>query len=232
MQSDDARALLLHQVQACLHSVSNGTDALHHNLGVLTDQCSAVMASNIHALDAAIQRNTGILDSAVRAVFADMPRHCVWRARQGYLGCYVSLVEDQVYSINICTGIVLCNGDAPGHLPATILQHSTYQQLFGNASFEVARQVGERQGTFQTVQSHAGCFYTFVTQGRDLVVTECPVRTDTGGLNTELELELLPCPLLHVCLPCLCNVLWSCYLLVKALYQLNVFNDSALCSTL
>lgn len=209
----DAAMLLLHQVQACLHSMSQGSGELHARLSVLTEQCSWVMASRVEGLSAAIESDKAILDSAVRAVFADLPKHCAWQPSDGHLGCYIAQAEGQVYSIKLCTGQVLRDGIAPGHLPTSIAQHSAYQQLFGSASFEVA-QVGGGEQVFRTVKSQAGCIYTFQLQGCDLVIFECPVNPDTGEMQRDFELELLPCACLS--LACKLSICLTCGLMQHA----------------
>lgn len=190
--STDASSLLLHLVHARLHTISSGKGMLAAALHVLTDQCSWVMARQVEALDAAAGRDSGVLDSAVRSVFGGLHGPLTWQRSSSSLGCYLTVRQGQVYSINLLTGAVLCNGLAPGHLPATILLHDTYQRLFGSASFEVCQLAGAQHGAHRTAQPHGGRFYTFRIQGKELCVSECPTDPETGEMQVELELELLP----------------------------------------
>eukprot|EP00892_Ulva_mutabilis_P000031 jgi/Ulvmu1/10028/UM059_0077.1 len=191
MDLHDAAALLFHRVQAYLHAFHDSSNALQGRLTVLTKQCAHVMTHQVHSLNSAVVEDHSLLDRAVRSVFADLPQHVVWQKSEGHLGCYVAHAHGQVYSINMLTGCVLCNGLAPGHLPAPIVEHADYQRIFGNAKFEVTQLKGEQQGKFRTVQQHGGHIYTFMLRDSSLLVQECPCDADSGEMQLDLELELL-----------------------------------------
>lgn len=192
MDGFDAEMLLLHRVQAYLHTFNDSSDALQGRLAVLTKQCGLVMSHQMQALDAAVTDDGTLLSSAVRSVFADLPQHVAWQHSPGHLGCYVAHAQGQAYSINLLTGCVLCNGLAPGHLPAPIVEHPVYGRVFGSTTFEVAQLKGTQQGMFRTVQQHGGHIYTFMLRDGELYVTECPVDASAGEMQHDLELELLP----------------------------------------
>lgn len=192
MGSQDAAFLVLHRAQAYLHTFNDGSAELCGRLTAVTSQCDEVMAHQIHRLNAAVQADPGLLSSAARSVFADLPQNTAWHAIDGQPACHMAQAQGQAYSINVVSGCVLCNGVAPGRLPATIVQHATYRQLFGDTTFEVSQLQQQQSGVFRTRWSHAGFFYTFQLQGTRLYVAECPVDDDTGEMQHELELELLP----------------------------------------
>eukprot|EP00892_Ulva_mutabilis_P000058 jgi/Ulvmu1/10052/UM059_0102.1 len=192
MDSTDAAFLVLHRAQAYLHTFSNGPEHLKGRLALVADQCDLVMAQQSHRLNSAIAADPALLSSAVRSVFADLPQGTAWHAIAGHPGCHTAEAQGQVYSINVVTGCVLCNGVAPGHLPAVIVQHAAYKQLFQSLTFEVSQLQQQQQTMFRTRWSHAGYIFAFQLKGEDLHVAECPVDAATGEVQHELELELLP----------------------------------------
>lgn len=186
MDGEAAAFLVLHQVQAYLNTFNGGTDQLRGRLATITDQCNHVMAYQVHPLNATIMEDHSLLNDAVRSVFAALPQRVAWEAT-GDFGCYQAEAEGQVYSINILTGLVLCNGLAPGRLPPAIVAHALYIRLFGSVMFEVEQMQGEQEGIFRTAQSHGGFTYTFHLQGKRLFVDECPVHAE-GAMQHKLEL--------------------------------------------
>ena len=152
----------------------DGLKTLPRRLQVLTRQCSHIMVTQVRALESAVKADTTLLTPAVRSVFADFPDRANWVPSRRHVGRYVAHVPGQVYSVNLLSGCVLCNGITPGHLPQKFVQHAVFCRVFGHATFEVAQLRGEQQGMFRTVQSHGGCVYTFHIKGNELVVAECP----------------------------------------------------------
>ena len=194
MDHSDARMLCLHRSQAHLRTFQDGSNDMQGRLAALTAQCQAISATLIHAMNAAARADPGgVLNPAVRRVFGDLPDDVPWQPIQGHLGCYMADVRGQIYSVNLLSGCVLCNGAAPGHLPAPLLQHAEYKRLFGDATFEVRALKGEQQGKFSTVQSVGGFLYTLRLHSGELHVEECPINADTGALELEQQLDLLPC---------------------------------------
>lgn len=193
LSTKDAAALCLHRTQAYLRTFQDGSNKLQARLSTLTDQASQVLSSLIHALDMAAQLHAPeVLTPAVKTVFSSLPFDVQWQASD-YVGCYTAMAQGQVYSINLLTGCVLCNGMAPGHLPHDIVQHPAYVEVFGEDVLEVEHLVGEQQGMCRTLQSYGGHKYTFHLQGEDLHVAEFPVEPKSGEPQLELELELLNC---------------------------------------
>lgn len=193
MSKEDASFLCLHRSQAYQKTHIDSSDTMMRRLSIVTDQCSHVMACQLHALRAALKADSSSLDTAVRSVFADLPQRVSWQEINGHPGCYTTHAAGQAYAINVVNGCVLCNGMAPGHLPRAVVDHPEYRRLFGDATFEAAQLQGEQQGMFRTVQSHGGYMYTFQLRREHLYVAECPVDSDTGVMLFDFELCLLPC---------------------------------------
>lgn len=192
LSQEDAAALCLHRVQADLHAFNDGSGELHVHVRVLAAQCQHTMAALIRAVDAAAAQHGSVLCDAVRSVYADLPPEARWRPVGERLGCYTAEAGGQVYSVNVLSGAALCNGMRPGHLPRAMLRSKLYRRVFHERTFEVSHLQMGQHDVFRTTQSHGGCIYSFEQRGKQLIVTECPVHAETGRMETELELQLLP----------------------------------------
>ncbi|KAI9996430.1 hypothetical protein PInf_014153 [Phytophthora infestans] len=67
------------------------------------------------------------------------------------------LWKTDMLQVNLFTGVVLTDGNAPGGLPANIRVHERFQSLFGRCNFEV----NTVNGLFQTESLYCGRLYEF-----------------------------------------------------------------------
>ena len=96
-----------------------------------------------------------------------------------------------MYAVNLLTGVALCNGQDPSHLPESIKNDDVYKAVFPNITFHVTPKVTGDQVTYRTVHAIKGCFYSWRVDRERLVVTEtCDDQT----------LELLPCACPTLCM--------------------------------
>lgn len=154
-------------------------------------QAQYVMAGIITALSKSIAANPQHITNAFRCVFeeeiTEPPTVLHWDPCPNMAGCWVAEVsgaQDDVYTVNLLTGVAMCNGQDPSHLPAAILQHQVYHTVFMNMDFEVNLKRSGGHEKYVTVHSIDGCFYSWCLEGDNLIVTE----TRDGQ-----TLELLPC---------------------------------------
>lgn len=87
---------------------------------------------------------------------------------------------DAHYAINLFTGVVLTDGNAPGGLPTGIREHERFLALFGRCNFEVVREAG----VLRMQRQYCDRLYDFALEtGEELFVQELTV--DAVGEVTE-----------------------------------------------
>jgi hypothetical protein len=184
----DAERLVKHLVLAHYYRTHAAQCVLQLDLDGMWARCEWVSAHVQPALACHIEASPRreLLSSAARALFEQLPAGLAWEANAGGYGCYVAeggaggLGGAAVYSVSTVTGCALRNGAAPSRLPAAVVQHATYQQLFDGLEFEVT-------DDFATRQPIQGRVYRVVRDGEALGVWE----TEGSGDDAEV-LELLP----------------------------------------
>jgi hypothetical protein len=170
-------------------------------MAVLKQQAEHVMAGIICHLSDHVRRSPQIITSALQCVFTEAASDLKWSPCSDCLGCWVAEQSSKqngninLYTINLLTGIALCNGLAPSHLPESIVGHEVYRKVFPNVEFDVTATLLGDEVTYRTVDSINGYFYSWCLKGTELIVTE----TCSGH-----DLDLLPrvpqttrCP--HIC---------------------------------
>jgi hypothetical protein len=176
-------------VQGYNRSAVNVTGELQKRMQVLKLQAEHVMAGIICNLSKHVGKTPQILTDALRCVFTEAPSRIEWSPCSERLGCWVSdqssqyCGNDDVYTINLLTGISLCNGLAPSRLPESIVGHQVYQTVFPNVEFDVTATLRGDEVTYRTVDAVDGSFYSWCLKGSELIVTETCSSQD---------LELLP----------------------------------------
>uniref|UniRef100_A0A0G4FVD6 ubiquitinyl hydrolase 1 n=1 Tax=Chromera velia CCMP2878 TaxID=1169474 RepID=A0A0G4FVD6_9ALVE len=88
-------------------------------------------------------------------------------------GCiYEAVGGGRLFSLNLATGCVLCDGEPPSSLPASVLLHKKFQRTFGERNFEITKNDrGEMETTMPT--------------------RSCRCCENSRHLNTSAGLELL-----------------------------------------
>ncbi|TYZ59387.1 hypothetical protein PybrP1_001605 [[Pythium] brassicae (nom. inval.)] len=77
--------------------------------------------------------------------------------------------NDTLYSMNLCTGVILTDGNLPGGLPVQIRSSAQYRELFGGQDFEV---VTNKAGVSKTAHPIQGCFFHFVPGDTEFYLRE------------------------------------------------------------
>lgn len=132
------------------------------------------------------------LNSLLRLVVSTAPTGLSWSptAQTSHVAtvcsCYYAFDEltSTHYSINLFTGSVLTDGNAPGGLPQSIRNHPRYKKLFGAADFEV----NTVHDAFHTVRAYDGIHYEFALHDSELVVNE--LEYAAGDEQVERTLQL------------------------------------------
>ncbi|UIZ28931.1 hypothetical protein KXD40_007205 [Peronospora effusa] len=88
------------------------------------------------------------------------------------------------YAINLFTGVVLTDGNAPGGLPLNIREHKRFQALFGSCNFEVFS-VG---GMFQAKSTYCDRLYEFALQENDELFVQELVLNPSRSVGNTLQL--------------------------------------------
>jgi hypothetical protein len=145
---------------------------------VLKLQAEHVMAGIVRQLTDHVQKSPQIITDLLRCVFTEAPSDRKWSPCPEYLGCYVAkhrsgyLGDIDVHAVNLLTGMTVCNGHPPSHLPPSIVDHEVYQAVFPNVHFDVTATELDDQITCRTVDSVHGCFYSWCLKGSRLNVIE------------------------------------------------------------
>ncbi|KAI9996141.1 hypothetical protein PInf_013524 [Phytophthora infestans] len=93
------------------------------------------------------------------------------------------LWKTDMLQVNLFTGVVLTDGNAPGGLPANIRVHERFQSLFGRCNFEV----NTVNGLFQTESLYCGRLYEFgYHESEELFVQELIV--DSRNISGRFQL--------------------------------------------
>ena len=181
-------------MQAHAHSAVHITGELHERIVAVKLQAEHAMAGIVPCLCSTVARTPQHLTDAVRGVFMECPVHLEWEQCADITGCWVAEGQGKrgdVYAVNLLTGLALCNGHDPSHLPDSIVGLHVYKAVFSNVTFDVTPKVTGDQVTYRTVHAIKGCFYSWCVDGERLLVTEtCDDHT----------LELLPCACPALCL--------------------------------
>ncbi|KAE9035103.1 hypothetical protein PR002_g7757 [Phytophthora rubi] len=138
-----------------------------------------MMARRIAELIAYVEkRGTDfVLTALVSLVSSTSPNSLKWKRIDAFSqngkrfeSCFETF--DSRYAVNLFTGIVLTDGNAPGGLPSDIRGHERFQSLFDHCNFEVI----SVDGLFQTESMHFERLYEFQQQeDGDLFVQELAV---------------------------------------------------------
>lgn len=161
----------------CRH-YSNPAQPLHDAVEAAWVQCVRTMAACISAVSAHLLADSSPLTHAVTAVFADARDATQWQLCHDTLGCFKTRLRGHWFSVNLCTGVVLKDGQPPGKLPNAVREHALYWRVFGGRNFEVSTDL-------KTTQPVNGKHYQWLLVGARLEVTETDVETGE-------QLQLLP----------------------------------------
>ncbi|CAI5746934.1 unnamed protein product [Peronospora destructor] len=88
------------------------------------------------------------------------------------------------YAVNLFTGVVLTDGNAPGGLPLIIREHKRFQALFGSCNFEVFS-VGDM---FQAKSTYCDRLYEFALQENDELFVQELVLDPSRNIGNTLQL--------------------------------------------
>ncbi|KAF4030960.1 hypothetical protein GN244_ATG17232 [Phytophthora infestans] len=147
-----------------------------------------LMSRKIDSLITYVNRDTDkVLTSLVHLVSPMAPGNLTWKqveevppGDQQFGCCFES--SDSHYAVNLFTGVVLTDGNAPGGLPANIRVHERFQSLFGRCNFEV----NTVNGLFQTESLYCGRLYEFgYHESEELFVQELIV--DSRNISARLR---------------------------------------------
>jgi len=134
---------------------------------VVEGQVSEMMTRRIVEILAYVEkRGVGtVLTALVRLVSAASPVNLHWQpfselslAGERFSSCFQS--TGSRYAINLLSGVVLTDGNAPGGLPIEIREHERFQTLFGPCNFEVL----SADGVFQTKAAYCERLYEFAVR--------------------------------------------------------------------
>ena len=142
-------------------------------------QARAVMHERISEILPEVQKAGGaVLTAAVRCVVHNAPRELEWRRLLAGTdtACFEAVAGDQLYSVNLLSGVVLLNGLPPAQLPESVTEHPLYKRTFREWMFQ---SYIKADGTLATVRSFKGCFYTFASEAEGLVIMEHPEQGPT-----------------------------------------------------
>ena len=173
-------------VRAQNEAKSNSDSPYEDQLRVAIELRQKIIASRSTEIIQKLKNgDSDCLTVAVRAIISGIPRNLKWTNVVFKSGKFSSCFEardanENLYSINVMNGIVLCNGVPPSELPQTILNHALYKRTFGDRNF----QTHLNDSVIQTVVPVSGCFYSFSLTGEILVVKE-------KNTKTSVELTLL-----------------------------------------
>ncbi|EEY58354.1 uncharacterized protein PITG_01010 [Phytophthora infestans T30-4] len=148
-----------------------------------------LMSRKIDSLITYVNRDTDkVLTSLVHLVSPMAPGNLTWKQVEEVppgdqqLGCCFES-SDSHYAVNLFTGVVLTDGNAPGGLPANIRVHERFQSLFGRCNFEV----NTVNGLFQTESLYCGRLYEFgYHESEELFVQELIV--DSRNISGRFQL--------------------------------------------
>ncbi|CAM9355098.1 unnamed protein product [Chrysoparadoxa australica] len=147
-------------------------------------KCSSVMASHLPRLDQLLTSKAKT--EAVKLALGVVPASLAWvNVTSGAgeaAGCYEAVAEGHLYSLNILSGVVLLDGNPPGRLPPTVIQHPLYKRVFGNVNFEVKSSSEAIHTTLKPVAG--GCRYEFYLNSEgDLRVIELGIGEEEPYLE-------------------------------------------------
>ncbi|RLN94792.1 hypothetical protein BBJ28_00013892, partial [Nothophytophthora sp. Chile5] len=145
-------------------------------------------------VDFALERGGGmLLTSLVRLAYRTAPSRLKWNrstdvtSASAQFGSCVEAFDQPTethYAINLFTGSVLANGNAPGGLPSDIRDHERFKMLFGLSNFEAT----STNGVLRTVREFYDRYYDFaLLNGGDLFVQELGVDGN-GAVKMTLQL--------------------------------------------
>ncbi|KAG3110347.1 hypothetical protein PI125_g10077 [Phytophthora idaei] len=146
-----------------------------------------MMSRRIETLVSYVKKDTDkVLTSLVHLVSATSPEQLEWkeieefsRSDEQFGCCFES--ADSHYAVNLFTGVVLTDGNAPGGLPASIREHERFQTLFGRCNCEVITV----NGLFQTESLYCDRLYEFACQdAEELFVQELIVDSSRNISGT------------------------------------------------
>ncbi|EGZ11143.1 hypothetical protein PHYSODRAFT_520653 [Phytophthora sojae] len=176
--------VLFHTSFLCANISTPSTEEMVRIESKVTEMMTRRMAEIIAYVE---RRGTdAVLTALLNLVSATSPSQLEWKRVDQFSenGCqFGSCFEtsDSRYAINLFSGIVLTDGNAPGGLPSNIREHERFQSLFGQCNFEVIT-VG---GTFQTESKHCERLYEFELQDDDeLLVQEIDVDSARDVIST------------------------------------------------
>jgi hypothetical protein len=191
---------LARHYMACKSKGMVGARSVHEDLWQhclwIAARCSTALSDTIEA-----SPSLKILSDVALAVFGALPDDLRWKPCMEGAGCYAAVHKSSngtatYYSLNILNGCILQNGSPPSRLPANILSHDLYKQMFGGIDCDVTDDLCTRQPL-------AGCFYQFQLAQDQLIIRE----REVVGRQHEI-LELLPGVRFATCsLPCTLHVL-------------------------
>jgi hypothetical protein len=156
------------------------------------------LADKMSLYTSMLKNKSPMLTNAIKSVIQSAPSEIEWNLYEHSCTSFIGTTrtEDNFYSIDVFTGIVLVNGLPPKQLPRLITDDERYKKCFGSNNFEVVL----KNGIYETIHPIEDCFYRFYKVHDHLVVLELP----SSGYSTSSEevmwdeaLELLDSEKIH-----------------------------------
>ncbi|KAG3120863.1 hypothetical protein PI124_g826 [Phytophthora idaei] len=127
--------------------------------------------------------SNSVLTALVRLVSSTCPCDLEWkhvgdRKDKTFGSCFED--AEAHYAVNLFTGVVLTDGNAPGGLPPGIREHERFLALFGRCNLEVV----SGSGILRTQRQYCDRLYDFALQTEELFIQELTV--DAAGKVTDI----------------------------------------------
>ena len=163
-------------VEDVAEMVNNIVSASQHN-----------MAERIREIKTICESNNWIITSAVKKILHCTPKSLEWVCID-QSACFEAKYENNIYSINLMTGLVLFNGSPPSHLPNDVLQHPLYIRSFGNRNFET---ILDENGMMKTAMPVHGYIYEFtISREGSLLVREIDKHENILELLNNAQIDI------------------------------------------
>jgi len=182
IDNDDAKKICKMNVMAKNLLVDD-----NNHLFELEFRCKSIISTLSTKIKKYIDEDKSILTECINLVTSNCPNNLEWEEILPYSCSFEAINENNDhYSINILSGIVLINGKPPSNLSMDIRNHIKYKKVFGSRNFETVLNSG---GGFITRYPLNGNMYSFFLDSKkSLVIKEI-------NCETKRELELLDLPI-------------------------------------
>ena len=138
------------------------------------------MARRLPAILELLDQHSDILTASSKLILEQTPSDLKWIRVKTADGtatqCYEALsLQNDLFSLNVQSGVLLFNGLPPHRLPASILALSLYKRSFGDLNFEVvvkADNVFKTTRRIMNTSGHGYIYEFFVDIDGKLVIRE------------------------------------------------------------